>query len=592
MKRAYDARGADLRASRPLVGSHVTEEIPLPAPRPRLAALVAATALLLAAAVPATASAFGLSGVRVAPADPRAGAHSDLTIHFDVTDPSADLKKFVIHLPSGQVGDPKATALCPEQQFLSTGCDPATQVGTTTVTANALGLPQTVNGEIFNVAPTAPDVARLGIVLHPSLGGDQRLLSPVRLRSGDGGLDSTLDNVPRQAGGLSIDVTSIDIKLSGQVGGKSFSTNPTACSPAETTIDAYSYAAPDQAAQGKASYTPTDCGSVPYAPTLTAIVGGAGQTAKGGHPAVTTVVGGLPGQANSRRVTVTLPAGIGVDQAALVRACPGDQLAAAACPPASIIGTATSVSPLLSAPLKGPVTLVQPAPGQGPVLVVDLSGFGATIRLIGKVGFVAGLRLQTIFDGLPDVPLTSFSLDLAAKGVSGAARDLCTGPGLRADAAFDAQSGAHATANVPVQIVGCPPGGPGAAKATATLMGLRSRHPVLTVTVAAARGARLSQAGFSLPRALRFDTRRARRALTVLAGGRRVAKPVVRVASGAIAVGGFGSHGTAKVQLRLRRGALRLARTLKAGSRVTIKVAYTDAAGKPHSLAVKVRAGR
>jgi hypothetical protein len=533
-----------------------------------------------------------LSGVRVAPADPRAGAHSDLTIHFDVTDPSAQLKKFVIHLPAGQVGDPKATALCPEQQFLSTGCDRATQVGTTTVTATALGLPQTVNGEIFNVAPTAPEVARLGIVLHPSLGGDQRLLSPVRLRSGDGGLDSTLDNLPRAAGGLSIDVTSTDITLFGQVAGKSFSTNPTGCGVAETTIDAYSYAAPDQAVQAKASYTPTDCAAMPYGPTLSATVGGAGQTAKGGHPAVSTVVGGQPGQAASRRVAVTLPTGIGVDQGALVRACPGDQLTAATCPPASIIGTATSVSPLLSAPLKGPVTLVQPAPGQGPQLVVDLSGFGATIRLVAKVAFVAGPRLQTIFDGLPDVPLTSFSLDLAANGVSGAARDLCTGPTLRADAAFDAQSGAHATANVPVQITGCPKGGPGAAKATATLKGLRSRHPVLTVSVAAAKGARLSQAGFSLPRALRFDQRRAKRALTVLAGGRRVAKPVVRLASRAIAVGGFGSHGTGKVQLRLSRGALRLAHKLSVGTRVTLKVAYTDAAGKPHSLSLKVRARR
>jgi hypothetical protein len=592
MERAYDARGADLRASRPLVGSHVTEEIPLPAPRSRRATLAAAIALFLAAAAPSTASAFGLSGVRVAPADPRAGAHSDLTIHFDVTEPSAHLKKFVLHLPAGQVGDPKATPLCPEQQFLTTGCDKATQVGRTTVTANALGLPQTVNGEIFNVAPTAPEVARLGILLHPSLGGDQRLLSPVRLRSGDGGLDSTADNVPSTAGGLTIDVTSIDITLFGQVAGKSFSTNPTGCGVAETTIDAYSYAAPDQAVQAKASYTPTDCGALPYGPTLSATVGGAGQTAKGGHPAVSTVVGGLPGQASSRRVAVTLPTGIGVDQGALVRACPGDQLTAATCPPASVIGTATSVSPLLSAPLTGPVTLVQPAPGQGPQLVVDLNGFGATIRLVAKVAFVAGPRLQTIFDGLPDVPLTSFSLDLAANGVSGAARDLCTGPVLRADAAFDAQSGAHAGANVPVQITGCPKGGPGAAKATAKLKGVRSHHPVLTVSVTAAKGARLSQAGFSLPAALRFDQGRAKRALTVLAGGKRVAKPVVRLASGAIAVGGFGKHGTGKVQLRLSRGALRLARKLAAGSHVTLKVAYTDTAGKPHSLAVKVRAGR
>jgi hypothetical protein len=143
-----------------------------------------------------------------------------------------------------------------------------------------------------------------------------------------------------------------------------------------------------------------------------------------------------------------------------------------------------------------------------------------------------------------------------------------------------------------VQITGCPKGGPGAAKATATLKGLRSRHPVLTVSVTAAKGARLSQAGFSLPSALRFDKARAKRALTVLAGGKRVAKPVVRLASSAIAVGGFGKHGTGKVQLRLSRGALRLAHKLSAGARVTLKVAYTDAAGKAHSLALKVRAGR
>ena len=528
--------------------------------------------------------------MRTAPADTRAGAHSDLNIHFDVSDPSADLKKFVIHLPPGQVGDPKATPLCPQEQFLSGGCPPGTQIGKTTVTATALLLPQTVNGEIFNLAPTPPEPARLGILLHPSAGGDQRLLSPITLRSSDGGLDSTLDNVPREAGGISIDVTSIDITLFGAPGGKPFNTNPTSCAEAKTTIDAYSYAAPDQASSGTASYTPTDCGALPFAPKLSATIGGAGQTAQGGHPAVSTVISQGAGEANARRVAVTLPQGLGVDQGALTRACTGAQLAANACPPASRIGTARAATPLLATPLEGPVRLVQPAPGQAPELVVDLAGYGATIRLHGKVAFVAGPRLQTVFDGLPDVPLSSFALNLDAGGIAANARDLCGGPALTLDAAYTAQSGKQAAAGVAAQLVGCPNATAKKVRASATLRGVRSHHPSLVVRLTAPSGVRLTQAGFALPRALRFETRRARRSLTVLAGGRRVSRPVIRLAASAIAVGGLGPKGTSKVELRLRRGALRLARTVRRGTRVTLAIAYVSA-GKRQKLSLKVRAG-
>ena len=59
-------------------------------------------------------------------------------------------------------------------------------------------------------------------------------------------------------------------------------------------------------------------------------------------------------------------------------------------------------------------------------------------------------------------------------------------------------------------------------------------------------GQRLTSVGVSLPRALRIDRKRARKAMTVLAGGHKVARPTLHLAGAAVTVGGCRRAGRAR----------------------------------------------
>jgi hypothetical protein len=86
--------------------------------------------------------------------------------------------------------------------------------------------------------------------------------------------------------------------------------------------------------------------------------------------------------------------------------------------------------------------------------------------------------------------------------------------------------------------------------------------------------------------------RRARKAITVLAGGRRVRHPALRLTGAAITVGGLPVGGSRTVEVHVQRGALRSARRLRAGQTVKLTLATADSAGAKQKLALSVRAAR
>ena len=76
-----------------------------------------------------SAGAFSLEDVTVTPDTPQAGAHSNLSLGFTIADPEPDLKKLVVHLPPGLIGNPLATPTCSEAELNAASCPPASDVG-------------------------------------------------------------------------------------------------------------------------------------------------------------------------------------------------------------------------------------------------------------------------------------------------------------------------------------------------------------------------------------------------------------------------------------------------------------------------------
>src|SRR4051794_32029937 len=266
--------------------------------------LPVALAAVLVLAAPAVA-APSLGNPVAKPAATAAGAHSDFTVSFDVKDLGAvgaggdDLKSLVLDLPAGLAGNPRSTGVtCTKDQLLADNCPPETQVGTTETTATVLidGASQVIPGDIYNETPGAGEVARLGIVLRPLSGLLPKVFleSPVHVRSSDGGLTSTVDNIPSTASGMDLRIDRMSLTLFGQLKaektkGKTFMVNPTSCDPATPTTPIGPYRGAK--APPPAGFTPTACDALPFAPQVTASLGPArADLRRGGYPSLTVTV--------------------------------------------------------------------------------------------------------------------------------------------------------------------------------------------------------------------------------------------------------------------------------------------------------------
>src|SRR4051794_10310796 len=498
--------------------------------RTPLVALVAALAL----AIPASASAaVTITNFKVTPSTTAAGAHPDLTIDtsFGLDPTSDDVKSVGVVLPQGLVGDPNAADRCSAAAFAADTCPASSRVGTTTASVTAtvvVELPQTVTGDVYNLAPQGGEAARLGVVLRPSLPGAAKvfLQSPVTVGPQTAyGLQTVFDGLPRDSNGIETRVNSMQLVLAGKAAHGSFIQNPTSCREARTTATVTSYDEPNAQKTATSSFTPTDCDKLPFAPRVSGSVGGAGQTKRGVSPTLTTVVSTNVGDSNPSRVQVVLPPSIAANLGQVSRQCVAEISPAGGCPPEARVGPASASTPLLPRPLTGPVIFTSNAAPGEPALAVVL-GPPVPLTLIGAVQLLPGALTNT-FDGIPDLPLTRFELTLDGGGGKNTGQvvnlaDLCrAGTPLTLKGEILSHSGKTAAVTGQLEPAGCESitvnAGPG--KPTGKLT-LRFRKKRGTLTASFKSPAKLKRVRLALPKSMRKPARKRR--LKVKGGKGRV----------------------------------------------------------------------
>lgn len=514
----------------------------------------------------------------------QAGAATTLQMALGRNDGDARLAGAHIALPDGLMGQLTGVPQCPLTAARAAACPADTRVGGASATVGTGPAPLTLPGDLYLTPSSAGGLAGLALIVDAKVGpldlGRVSVAMELRLREGGAGIDVVAGDIPRRVQGIPFDLRGIGLTIDRP----GFMLNPTGCS--SRTVTAAFTSDLGATASATAPFAASGCDALRYTPRFRMAL--RGQVTKNGHPGVDALLTLPSGQANSRRVSMTLPPGVTPDSDRLRNACPLEQAQAGACPKAAKIGTAAASTPALPDDLRGDVFFIT-APGSVlPELFVRLDG-AARIDLRGKVTFERKRAVVT-FDGVPDVPLTRFALRLSGgrRGVLTTSRNLCSGRSPRVSTDLRSHSGLVRKGSIAPAVDGCRVGS-GGAKVGVKIRRLRGGRPLLTIT-ARQGDTPLRKVRITLPKGMRLDTRRVRRLATVKGTSRRTKalKPGRRVLTL-----DFGAKGARKVTVRLKRGAIRVGGTkMRRATRLRVAVRATPTGGLNTYVRAKVRPAR
>jgi uncharacterized repeat protein (TIGR01451 family) len=379
--------------------------------------------------------------------DNEAGGSSPLTLTLSRTDQDESFEGVSVRLPPGLLGMLSKVRLCPEAQARAGACATQSEIGTATVGAGPGADPLFLqNGHVYLTGPYEGAPFGLSIVV-PAVAGPFNLGTIVvgariEVNPSTSALSLVSDPLPQSLDGIPLQLKTVNLNIDRP----GFVFNPTSCEA--LAIDGTLTSTGGATAPVSSRFQAADCARLAFKPKLTALTHARTSKADGAYLHVRLVT--QPGQANIAKVKVDLPRQLPSRLSTLQRACVAAVLEAnpADCPAASIVGTATVISPVLHRPLTGPAYLVSHGGSASPDLELVLQGEGVTIDVVGHTTIRRGV-IAAAFEALPDVPISSFDLVLdegprsllAANLPANARRSMC-GQRLSMPITITAQNGA------------------------------------------------------------------------------------------------------------------------------------------------------
>jgi hypothetical protein len=229
--------------------------------------------------------------------------------------------------------------------------------------------------------------------------------------------------IPQIIGGVPIRMRSIQVNIDRP----NFTINPTNCSP--FNVDSQGIGDQGTVTDFSSYFHAIDCGELGFQPRMSIRqTGGRKSTHRAVNPGLQLDLRTRPGNANLRSVSVTLPSAFEIDQRHLSNICSEKELAEKQCAGRTPIGEASTTTPLLDQPLKGPVYAVSGSGGL-PRLAFILNGQVSIVPRAQTSATPSG-ALKTVVPVIPDAPIGDFRFTLfgGKKGYLANTRNLCAAP--------------------------------------------------------------------------------------------------------------------------------------------------------------------
>jgi hypothetical protein len=394
--------------------------------------------------------------------NPIGGSFSPFTLRVTRPDGQQDVSTIAATLPEGVLAKLAGVPLCGDAEAATGNCPASSQVGSVTIGTGAGSDPLYVPQP--GKAPTAVYLA------GPYKGAPYSLVAKVPAQAGPFDLGTVAvrntiaidptttqvsvqsDPLPQVLGGIPISYRDIQV----DVDRSDFTLNPTSCDPTEIkgTIGSSAGTTVDVSDR----FQVASCEALGFHPKLALRLSGA-PPRRGGNPALQATLTPPQGDANIGGAAVVLPATELLEQGHIRTVCTRVQFAANQCPAGSIYGSARVWTPLLDAPLEGPVYLRSNGGERKlPDLVADLNG-QIHVVLVGYIDSVkrkGAPRIRTRFVSVPDAPVSKFVLNMLGgkKGLLANNTNLCKAK-PHAEAALTGQNGKAYESQPLVSVGGC-----------------------------------------------------------------------------------------------------------------------------------------
>jgi hypothetical protein len=399
----------------------------------------------------------------------RAGSFSPFNVRLSRTDSEQEFTNFSIKLPPGITAKLAGVPFCPDaaiaaakartgphggqEELDSPSCPAASEIGRSLAGSGVGPSLAYAPGKIYLAGPYKDSALSIAAITAARVGPFDlgtvvvRFALKVDPETAEVFIDATgSDPIPHIIQGIPVHLR--DIRAYNDR--PQFVLNPTSCertSTASTLLGSgldFGSTVDDNPITVTTPFQAADCAALPFKPKLSfKLVGG---TRRGAHPSLRAhlKMNGI-GEAAIAHAQVTLPRSEFIENAHFNTICTRTQFKAGPgngemCPAGSIYGYAKAVTPILEAPLEGPVFL-RSSEHKLPDVVASLRNGKINVHLVGKVDSVKG-QLRNTFEVVPDAPVSTFDLTLLGgkKGLFVNSTNLCRGK-HRALAEFTAHNG-------------------------------------------------------------------------------------------------------------------------------------------------------